>query len=195
MGPSQHKEQTYWCCSAFSMQYRPSLSISGRETRLSGGAAVLICNGPAALMLTAPVALPALVFIERDWRYCSVLLMPRRICEDTGRLRLLRTAAAPEGGTTNADTPRTGPIPTILLPEFDGCSPEAEPPPRFVLARAAATVSAGILIFSLYSQAESDGAATASSGIQLPELVRNKEQKIGVMLVGGANVAVDVSDA
>ena len=156
---------------------------------------MLICNGPAALMLTAPVALPALVFIERDWRYCSVLLMPRRICEDTGRLRLLRTAAAPEGGTTNADTPRTGPIPTILLPEFDGCSPEAELPLRFVLARAAATVSAGILIFSLYSQAESDGAATASSGIQLPELVRNKEQKIGVMLVGGANVAVDVSDA
>ena len=161
MGPSQQLERTHWCCSAFSMQYRPSLSISGRETRLSGGAAVLICNGPVALVLTAPVLL-VLVFIERDWRYCSVLLMPRRICEDTGRLRLLRTAA-PEGGTTNADTPRTGPIPTILLPEFDG-SPEAEFPPRFVLARAAATVSAGILIFSLYSRAELDGAdATASS--------------------------------
>ena len=129
------------------MQYRPSLSISGRETRLSGGAAVLICNGPVALVLTV------LVFIERDWRYCSLLLTPRRTCEDTGRLRLLRTAA-PEGGTTNADAPRTGPIPTTLLPElFDG-SPEAEPPLRFVLARAAATVSAGILIFSLYSRAD-----------------------------------------
>ena len=127
------------------MQYRPSLSISGRETRLSGGAAVLICNGPVALVLTV------LVFIERDWRYCSLLLTPRRTCEDTGRLRLLRTAA-PEGGTTNADAPRTVPIPTILLPEFDGCSPEAEPPLCFVLARAAATVSAGILIFSLYSR-------------------------------------------
>ena len=129
------------------MQYRPSLSISGRETRLSGGAAVLICNGPVALVL------PVLIFIERDWRYCSVLLIPRRICEDTGRLRLLRTAA-PEGGTTNADAPRTGPIPTILLPEFDGCPPEAEPPLRFVLAKAAAIVSAGILIFSLYSRAD-----------------------------------------
>ena len=103
------------------MLYRPSLSISGNGTRpssvggFSGGAAVLMCNGPVVVGTG-----------DRLFRYCSLLLMPRLVCDDAGRTRLLLVAVALDGGITNADTPNAGP-PIPPIPEVDG-SPEEEAP-------------------------------------------------------------------
>jgi len=112
---------THLCCSAVSMLYRPSLSISGN---VSGGAAVLMCNGPAAVHVGTG---------DRLFRYCSLLLMPRLVCEDTGRTRLLLVAVALDGGTTNADTPNAGPSIIPPIPEVDGSPEEEEEPPLLLV--------------------------------------------------------------
>ena len=84
---------------------------------------MLMCNGPAVVVAGTG---------DRLFRYCSLLLMPRLVCEDAGRTRVLLVAAAPDGGITNADTPNdSGPIPPI--PEVDGSPEEVEPPLLLVL--------------------------------------------------------------
>ena len=111
------------------MLYRPSLSISGNGTRpssvggFSGGAAVLMCNGPAVVVAGTG---------DRLFRYCSLLLMPRLVCADAGRTRILLVAVALDGGTTNADTPNAGPPIIPPIPEVDG-SPEEEEPPLLLV--------------------------------------------------------------
>ena len=108
------------------MLYNPSLSISGNGTRppsvggFSGGAAVLMCNGPVVVVVATG---------DRLFRYCSLLLMPRLVCEDAGRTRLRLVAVALDGGITNAETPNAGlgPPPIPPIPEVDG-SPEEELP-------------------------------------------------------------------